>query len=579
MLLQATALLDLFAMAITLWLAFYLFARGFPSRVTLRAVIVLLALSVFFFGAYRNIFHQIPGTAAWRAVLLVIGLASWYSLTYQIMSRHIQKRLRWLERALYAFAAITAILLLGSNSFVGEVGNALSVAHMRMGIPYIVYSLYQAVIAVCILLNLLIGDKVGLTPRGRYFLASSFFPAASVLYGVAGLATPNPLPRLTIDLLIFCGVFLLSLSVARHQTLLERRTTLRDFPITTFTILGLAGIYAYIAWQLRLPPEMMAFAVGLAILTHAFYDLVREFLERIRIRREGAFRKQLRQLETAGQNVLRERLEDSLDLLCHTLQASDGLIAVREGDDFRVIASRHSVPVDNRLPVGLVSFDEVCQPEDEHLAPLDWIAPSFDGQRQIAFVGIGKPQRRVDYSSGDLELLSEVADQIGTIVSLNSLRPQQTDQIHQLVAISQENATEVNSMAGNMLDVIATNPDQEFIKMVEDALRHLHDYIVLGQSPLADWAKVSGDSHVERGRQLQRLLNDALETLRPAEKRPAEPLPRVWYNYAVLHDAYVEGAQNREIMARLYISEGTFNRTRRNALRGLARLLLEKLSR
>ena len=33
---------------------------------------------------------------------------------------------------------------------------------------------------------------------------------------------------------------------------------------------------------------------------------------------------------------------------------------------------------------------------------------------------------------------------------------------------------------------------------------------------------------------------------------------------------------NREIMARLYISEGTFNRTRRNALKGLARLLIEK---
>jgi DNA-binding CsgD family transcriptional regulator len=44
----------------------------------------------------------------------------------------------------------------------------------------------------------------------------------------------------------------------------------------------------------------------------------------------------------------------------------------------------------------------------------------------------------------------------------------------------------------------------------------------------------------------------------------------------VLHDAYVEGVPNREIMARLYISEGTFNRTRRNAIRGLARLLAEK---
>jgi hypothetical protein len=30
-------------------------------------------------------------------------------------------------------------------------------------------------------------------------------------------------------------------------------------------------------------------------------------------------------------------------------------------------------------------------------------------------------------------------------------------------------------------------------------------------------------------------------------------------------------------MARLYISEGTFNRTRRNAIRGLARMLGERI--
>ncbi len=133
MLLQATLLVDLIAMAITLWLAFYLFARGFPSRITLRAVILLLVLSVFFYGAYNNIFHQVVGTAAWRAVMLVIGLASWYSLTYQIMSVHSQKQLRWLEISIYILAVITAALLLLPNSFMDERGNALFVAHMRIG--------------------------------------------------------------------------------------------------------------------------------------------------------------------------------------------------------------------------------------------------------------------------------------------------------------------------------------------------------------------------------------------------------------------------------------------------------------
>ncbi|HJR78463.1 MAG TPA: hypothetical protein VJ821_00235 [Anaerolineales bacterium] len=579
MLLQATALLDLFAMAMTLWLAFYLFARGFPSRVTMRAVIVLLALSVFFYGAYNNIFHQAAGTAAWRAVLLVIGLASWYSLTYQIMSMHSQKRLRGLEISMYILAVITAVLLLLSNPFVGEVGNALFVAHMAIGLPYIVYSIYQWAIAICILLNLLIDDRVGLTPRGKYFLVASVFPAASVVYGVAGLIAPRPLPRIIVDLLIFSGVFLLSLSVARHQTLLERRTTIQDFLITTFTILGLSGIYAYIGWRLSLPMEMMATVVGLAILTHSFYDLVREFLERLRIRQEGAFRKQLRQLEWAGENALRDRLQEGLDLLCQTLNAPSGLIAVRSGEEFLVTATQHSVPLESHISADQVSFEDISQPRDGQLRGLAWIAPSFDGQTQNAFVGIGKPKARLNYSTSDLELLAEVADQIGTIVSLNNLRPQQNNQIRQLVAESQANVTELNSIAGEMIDAIATHPDPEFIKMVEEALRHWHDYIDLGQSLLAEWAKMDGGSHVERGRQLQQLLNDSIDSLRPAEKRPGEPLPRVWYNYVVLHDAYVEGVQNREIMARLYISEGTFNRTRRNAIRGLARLLVEKTRR
>jgi hypothetical protein len=130
-----------------------------------------------------------------------------------------------------------------------------------------------------------------------------------------------------------------------------------------------------------------------------------------------------------------------------------------------------------------------------------------------------------------------------------------------------------------MLDSISSHPDGEFIKMVEDALRHLPDTIALGQSSLAERMSIQGESHIERGKQLQRLLLEVIELLKPAEKRPPEPLPRVWYNHAVLHDAYVEGVQNREIMARLYISEGTFNRTRRNAIRGLARVLMEKISR
>jgi len=74
MLLQATMVVSLFAMAITLWMGLYLFARGYPSPMSLRVVIVMLALSGFFFGAYNNIFVQTGGGAAIRVMLLVVVL-------------------------------------------------------------------------------------------------------------------------------------------------------------------------------------------------------------------------------------------------------------------------------------------------------------------------------------------------------------------------------------------------------------------------------------------------------------------------------------------------------------------------
>ena len=579
MLFNITLFVDLIAMATTLWGAFYLFARGFPSWITLRAVIVLLLLSMFFLGAYNNLFHQVVGTAARRAVLLILGLGTWYSLTYRLMSARGRERLRWVEVGVYVLGAVTATLLLVTrNSFVGEQGNMLYVAHMGVGPPYVLYGIFQVVIALGILYNLLTDNKIGLTRQGKYFLVASLFPAAAVVLGVVGLAITPQMPRVIPDLLIFSGIFLLGISVARHQTLVERRTTIQDLPISALTVLGLAALYAFLALRWGLPLEMIGAVVAIAILTHSSYDLAREFLERLRIRNESAFRQQLRQLENESfsEEALQVHLQKGLDLLCEALDSSGGMIAIRRGENFVVMASRDGFVVDSRLAPALVACEDVSRPNTDQLPNIVWIAPTFEAETQVAVIGISQPKAKLNYSTGDLDLLAEVADQVGTIVSLSNLRPEKNDQIRQLVTESQAQATELNTIADEMIAAITTNPDTDFIKLVEESLRRYSDYIALGQSPLADWAGITAESYIERGKQLQKFLADAIESFRPAGARPREPLPRVWYSYAVLYDAYVEGVPNREIMARLYISEGTFHRTRRNAIRGLARLLAEK---
>lgn len=579
MLLQATMITSLFAMAATLWMGFYLFARGFPSAMSLRVVVVMLALSGFFYGAYNNIFVQVPGSATVRAVLLVIVLGGWYSVTFHVMSERDQVRFRLIEFGIYTLGLLSIIFLVQSNAFLFEEGNALYVAHMNpSGWAFRVYGGYQFIVSFGIMLNLLVGDRVGLTPRGKYFLVTSIFPVASVIYGVFSLGSPTAAPRIIQDTLAFCGVFVLGLSVARHQTWTERRATLQDFPLTTLSTLGLASLATFFAWNLGMPQENLALVAGFVILAVGLYDLTREFLERQRTYTESQFRKQLRHLESEsnGEAALKSRLQDGLELLCQTIDVQGGFVAIRRGDEFLVMASRFSVPIGSVMSESVVACEDVSQPKSDQLPSIVWLAPSFEGQTQVAVVGIRGSGSRMEISTGNLELLAEAADQIGTIVSLSNLQPGHENRLHDAVTESQLKTDELNSATGILLDSISAKPDAEFIRILEEALRNLPDTISLGQSPLATMIGMDAKTHIERGKQLQQLLMNSIELLRPAEERPSEPLPRIWYNHAVLHDAYVEGVQNREIMARLYISEGTFNRTRRNAIRGLARLLVEK---
>jgi hypothetical protein len=439
--------------------------------------------------------------------------------------------------------------------------------------PYVLYAIFQLTAIYTILFNLLTSGRVGFTPSGKYFLYATLFAAAGVAYAMVALAFVRYPPRLLQDLCVFMGVFMLGISVARYQSLVERRNTMQDFPLTGLAVLLLTAAYIAVALRLEFPPRQIAYVAAFAVLSLGFYDLVREFLERMRKRRESTFRKQLRLLANqSSEETLRLRLQEGLELLCRTMDASGGFIAIRSGEEFVVAASMQSVSLEKRFEAQLLSYDDVTCVQSERIPGIQYAAPSFDGQVQIAVLGIGRPNNHLDYSLGELDLLSEVADQIGTVVSLSSVQPQ----VSRILSQSASNEDEARVVASQMLHTMEVHPDQEFVRMVEECLRQLSDYIALGQSALADKLGVTGDSHIERGRILQTILTEAIELLRPSDKRPPQPLPRVWYNHAVLHDAYVEGIPNREIMARLYISEGTFNRTRRNAIRGLARSLMEK---
>lgn len=558
MLASITHTVNLLAMAVSLWMAFYLFTRGFPNRATLRASLALLAIAVFFLDTYNHFHTPLADTANLRAALLVTGFACWYSATYTLLTPEQQARFRRMNLAIYALSACAVLLLMtaGIGIVRGE-DEMLYTARLEWNPATVLYGAAQLIASAGVLFNLLVQRRIRHTQEGRLFFTASWFLVFALGYGIFALAIPTHVPRVIEDGLIFGGIALLGLSVARHQSLVERRTIWQDFPIALAGISVITALYLFIAIAVEVPARYWATITALVISTHALYDMGREAVERWRMRREKSLRVRMNQAQTLEDEALRTHLDEELTLFLKALNASQGLIAVRRGESLTVVATHNSLPLKSNIPEVLSTGEGLIRVENESDG-LAWIAPIFEAMQLIALVGVGHSNTKLEYSGGELELVEEFSEQIGTFVSINKTWK-----------------AAIQSAAARVIGSLTVGVETDFSKSVEDALRHFADVLWLGGSSLADWAEIDAESHVERGKQMQRILREAVQSLRPEGERPPEPLPREWYNHVILHDAYIQGAPNREVMARLYVSEGTFHRTRRQAVRGVARWLLE----
>ena len=121
-----------------------------------------------------------------------------------------------------------------------------------------------------------------LTPRGKYFLVTSIFPVVSVIYGVFSLGSPTSAPRIIQDALAFCGVFVLGLSVLRHQNLDGTPRHTSGFP-PHHPVHARAGCHRhFLCLENGHACGGLSDVVGFYIWAVGLYDLTREFLERLR---------------------------------------------------------------------------------------------------------------------------------------------------------------------------------------------------------------------------------------------------------------------------------------------------------
>ncbi|MGE5224126.1 MAG: hypothetical protein ACM3PY_16930, partial [Omnitrophica WOR_2 bacterium] len=570
-----TLLTAFLCLGLALWFAIYLLARSHANHLTFRAIVALIALAFYYNSSLSALLAVSPEHARIRSFTTAVALIACHDLTHYMLNQQQRKKLYPLARGIVMFGVVVIILIFTAPP--SSPCSPLYICPTTLGYPWLVIDLFKVFIFCSILLNLwLIKKTEGLLNNIAFYLAV-MVGISSIAYGSLGTLLNTALPRVLPNLFILGALILLAYSVARDRTFIARRMTTYDLPITLLTICFIVVIYILTGLQLKLPGDQLLLIAVLAIFTHSAYDFVRDFLDRLVHRQERQARQELKilDLEVPRDHSLERYLNRGLAILCYNLRASCGFVAVQDAGQYKVVASLHWLPIGTPLPSQDVALEGLTEPGNKILSRIAWLAPAYRGKEQVAVVGLGMRKDKIPYGEEDLYWLEDVAHEIGHFFQLYEWQKSNATPGPEAAGVP-ANLNESSPIdQSGLLSAFAYKPDLELVKCIEEGYRHLHDYDELGKSPLVALFGIQAEDHIERGKRVNKRLLEILEKLRPAGQLPPEPIPSEWYAYTILHDSYVEESLSRDIMAKLYIGEGTYYRLRRQALRGITRVMLE----
>jgi hypothetical protein len=441
-------------------------------------------------------------------------------------------------------------------------------------------------------------------PRGRQYLALLVALLLTVGGGVylgLGVWLQADVPTFPGDVAVGMAAFVLGYAVARYNSykeglVLRKELLYISLVIGLFTVgyVGVAELLYHGGHVFSALTLILIVIVGVTSLM--LYDGVRAALDRL------FYREQFRQLrgnlralarEAGIGQSLPERLQFVLGNVCSTLGIKRGLVALREGDAFMCQAMLRAQCVGQTYALEAAETSELPRPDVQDPEGMSLLVPIHAGDDQIGALVLGAKADDVPFSEEDLIVLEDVADQLGSLIVTAQRQEEHATVISQMVAdfrerehALQRRMQQLKLQQEEARPVLEGVDEAGFARLVEDALRQLHNYTYLGEHKLAglkvvDWHLPDGGgafvTHIDRGKAVGEVLGESISKLRPLGEEP-EPYSvpsRAWHQYLILHDAYVLGDLNRNIMSKLYISEGTFNRTRRRAVRGVAKALQE----
>jgi hypothetical protein len=158
-----------------------------------------------------------------------------------------------------------------------------------------------------------------------------------------------------------------------------------------------------------------------------------------------------------------------------------------------------------------------------------WV-PFHVGDEPIGALTLGARAGGLPYAEEELDLLQDCADSVASIVHIARLQEQSVDQVDALLKQVRLRELELQRRMRQVLVAEATpllfagQSEEEAVSLVEDALRHMHDYAYLGEHPLVRLRAVESFisapehgyvTHLDRGKALQELLLAGIEKLRP----------------------------------------------------------------
>jgi hypothetical protein len=605
MLYTFTIVVNLIAMTVAVWLGIYIVTRSPRSQIAWPAGLALWSIAGFFLNVLLALNPPPSPTMIplwvrpllwfWPAGPFEGGWGNWlqgWQITPAVMLWHHVTLLirtgrmnpwRWTRVVIGYVIAIAAIL---GQRYTGLVftttsGDPLYLTTLVPGPLYPLYMFALLVFTCLSLINLIRSALAAPTVVQRKQL--NLMVAATVIAGLAGPISfisyrlDFLMPRVVVTLLLGSAVCMIGYGVARYSALIEGRVIGRDFLYNGLVILLIAIVYLFVVWSsvviYGVPVVALAIVVILAVLSHSLVDVGRRLFDFLFYNRETReLRAQLRHLAQRAYKAesLGENLSSALETLCRFVHASYGLIILFKDEELQLAASyrwRHPMPDLQRND--LVSDDVAHLPANRFATPLEdatLLIPLYAGEIQQGVLIMGPPENALAYAKSDVARLLEASDRLADLIRDAHRESEHLAQLTQIVQIS---PPKINLDGENLA------------RSVEEALRNLYDYAYLSDCTLAKLRRIqaagqnSGNTHLDRGKLVYQTILEALEKLRPPGEMPREPIPRQWYPYLILYNAYLENKPNNEIMMRLYISEGTFNRTRRAAIRSLARVLSE----